>query len=216
MTREERYKQTGKILDADKSDKSKIDLYIFDIVPLDKFEEGRDNTSCYKRKNNIRKIIESGNFKHLKYVYPLYEGKFNKKVIEEIYGDEVDNGSEGIMINLANAPHLTKKCRFLFKKKDKDTADVRIVGFYEGENKLEGSLGGVNIEFEQDGKVFQTKCGGGFSEALRKDIWDNQAKYLNKIIEIVHYGISTNEKEGRGFRHPNYLRMREDKELSTD
>src|SRR5690606_4185759 len=88
--------------------------------------------------------------------------------------------------------------------------DLKIVGFQEGEKgtKNEGSLGAFILEgTDENGNFIRTNCGGikvrsekmvpfldelginpdaikNIDELIRKEIWDNQEKYLGRILMI--------------------------------
>lgn len=91
-------------------------------------------------------------------------------------------------------------------------ADVVVVGFTPGLGKFWGKIGA--IQFAQykrafDGKLVLTDRGqcSGMDDAMRDEISKNERKYLGKVFTIQHSGIAA----GGGFRHPRFIRFRDDK-----
>jgi hypothetical protein len=126
-------------------------------------------------------------------------------------------GKEGICFRTPNSPYiqkntidnrstlkeqyLVKLCRFHF-------SEAIIVGFYEqmananrqkrnalgamdrsshGINKIgKNTLGGVHVMDCTTGQHFD--IGIGFSDKLRKEIWDNQKNYVGKVVTYKYKG----------------------------
>jgi len=115
-------------------------------------------------------------------------------------------GFEGLM--LKDPQHTYKPGKRTYdwmKMKNILEEDVVITGFFEGQGKYEGQLGGVLVK-RKNGKT--CKVGGGFSDQERADIWNNQDKYIGRIIE-VHYHEDTPDGD---FRHARKKHWRPDKD----
>lgn len=87
------------------------------------------------------------------------------------------------------------------------TVDVRITGWYEGNGRLKGTLGGFTTNY---GKV-----GGGFSDDQRHAIWNvimkNPKDVAGKIIECQYREKTTGNK----MRMPVFIRFRFDKDTES-
>lgn len=81
-----------------------------------------------------------------------------------------------------------------------ETADVRIVGFSQGNGRHSDTLGTVTIE-SKDG-VALGECGSGFSDEQREMIWNSQDEYYNSIIEVQFAGYNDH------LREPTFQRFR--------
>ena len=90
------------------------------------------------------------------------------------------------MVKDPDAPYELRRSFAWLKIKPFIEVTLKIVGFYEGEpgSKYVGMLGGLVMEGEDDGKQIAVNCGGGFSDAERKEIWNNQADYINTLGEV--------------------------------
>lgn len=114
-------------------------------------------------------------------------------------GGEYDGAFEGLVF----AKSYEKKLEFARWKK-KEVIEGTIMSFEEGNNRLIGSLGALNVLLQ--GNVPQ-RVGGGFSDELRKLIWTNPNAFKGAVIEI------TTEKvfESGKLRHARFERFHPEK-----
>lgn len=87
------------------------------------------------------------------------------------------------------------------------TGDYFICAFYEGDGKNANNLGAVGVSLTRYGPELM-RVGGGLSDKLRKELWNNQAKYNGKCIEVVGKA----RFDSGALRHPNFSRFRTDKD----
>jgi len=144
-----------------------LNLFCFDIMYLD----GKDLTGKpYKER---RKALEK--------LFPKDILKLSEMVLvdkpeelEEIFGDSLGKGLEGIMAKDLNAPYTAGKRKFAWIKlkksygKSVDTIDGVIVGYYLGKGaRVEFKFGGLLLAvYNPDHGRFETvaKIGSGFTE----------------------------------------------------
>lgn len=115
-----------------------------------------------------------------------------ENTIQKLMQTKVDEGYEGLI--------LRQGSRWL-KVKPKKTADVFVTGFQPGTGKHEGRMGALLTDY---GKV-----GTGFSDALRIH-WQmahDGGSAVGQLIEVEFMEWT----EGKKFRHPRFLRVRNDK-----
>ena len=87
-----------------------------------------------------------------------------------------------------------------------ETCDLKIIGFEKYESK--DMLGAIICEY----KNTALKCSNGFSEELRKTIWEHPGDYLGKVAEIQHFGETYSEATGLpSLRFPVFKQFRYDK-----
>lgn len=141
-----------------------------------------------------------------------------------------ERGREGVMLRKADSPYKcgrsTIREHYLIKMKRFVDDEAQIVGFEEemrndniamqdefgrtkrskhAENLIpKGTLGKLNCRLS-NGVEFD--IGTGFDAALRKKIWDNQAKYLGEWVTFKHQPHGA-KKDGKP-RIPVFLRFRE-------
>ncbi len=67
------------------------------------------------------------------------------------------------------------------------------------------TLGSLILKFGDD--TFM--CGTGFNDALRKEIWDNQDKYLCKLASIRYMSVGSKDKP----RVPSFCGFRDKEDM---
>lgn len=117
------------------------------------------------------------------------------RAIKSLMEQQIAKGDEGLI--------LRQDDKWL-KVKPKDTADVYVTGFQAGTGKHKGKMGALLTNY---GKV-----GTGFSDADR-EWWQmmyelHGLQWLTTTLIEVEYMEMT---DGGKFRHPRYLRIRDDK-----
>lgn len=94
------------------------------------------------------------------------------------------------------------------KIKREYTADFVVMGIAEGGGRLIGKMGALSGGQYENGKLVSVcSIGGGFTDAMREEIWNNSANYLGKVFEAKGKGLF----KGGALRHPVFSRWREDK-----
>lgn len=202
------YKDTMKIISTKNEVKTGIKYMVFDIVTLEEFEN-KKKTDIYSIRRSVLENIKETEF--LKVTPILYHGNDNDKVLE-ILNKCRQNGAEGCMINLDKSYEF-KRSKTLLKLKVMNSCDLKIIGFEEGDGKYKGTLGNLICDY----KGYQLGVGSGFSDKQREQIWNNQEKYLNRIVEIQYFEETYNDKGGLSLRFPIFKCVRElGKEVSYD
>lgn len=209
-------KGTG-ILNSINEDKSCIKYIIFDCITNDDFDSGVSKLSYKDRKDKLlylKGTISKLGIKNIEIVEFLYEGYEDSKIDYWLnYATEHD--MEGIMLNY-NVPYQSKRHAGIIKVKKFYTMDLQIYSVDEGDGRLSGTLGKVNVIFEPNGYTYNDRnlvgVGSGFSDELRSDIWNNKNKYIGKFIEVKYKNISKDKITGMpSLQFPVFVRFREDK-----
>lgn len=130
-------------------------------------------------------------------------GDNKRKLLETI----TSQGGEGIMLKNRTGLYYSgaRPTGVWFKVKTEITYDVVVIGYEEGQGKYAGQVGAVVFGLYKDGVL--TECGrcSGMTDALRREITDNQQAYLNRVMEI-----EAMERTEKGmFRHPRFLQFRD-------
>lgn len=194
--------QTLKITRKD-GEKHGVDFYIFDYITLQEFENGKSVATYIQR----RQFLESLTIGSELVLAPiLYKGSDHDTIPPLLKAME-DKGREGLMLNIGNAPYESKRTHNILKLKTMQTADLRVIGFEEGSGKHKGSLGALTCNY----KNFKLKVGSGLSDSDRREFFDNQEKYLNKIVTVQYFRESANDNGGLSLSFPVYICIRDDK-----
>lgn len=112
-------------------------------------------------------------------------------------------GYEGAMLRCVDDPYFYERTDRLLKLKDFVSADLPIVGFYEGRGKHKGRLGGVVVEM--DGVL--TKVGSGFTDEQRTKLWTQRDDLGGKYVEVQYQ----NKTKDGALRFPVFMCFRPDK-----
>ena len=215
-----RFNATTKILGKD-GEKRGIDFVVFDyLMEVDKFFdfeeiEGKRSTRLYILEDILQsheKAYEHKN--HIKLV-PIYinDVMTDEHLIERImniYETVVEQGEEGLVIDIADASYIRSKGTSMYKLKPEVTGDFKVIDLAQGkeDSKLKDVLGAFIVEYKNN----TVNVGSGIPDDLREEVWNNKDFYIGKLIEVVYFGETQDEKTGLpSMRLPRFKRLRHDK-----
>lgn len=157
----------------------------------------------------------------LKKFYKAYGSLFGESIkivdryfasnIEEVmslFEAAVDKGMEGLMLKMPQSYWERSRTKSWLKVKDTLSADLEIVGLSEGEEgtRLEGTLGAIIV----DNKGVEVNVGSGFTDKLRKKIWDADHSDTIGLIAEIKYHADTPDGS---LAQPRFIRFRDDKDV---
>lgn len=195
--------------------------YIFDYV--------RDSLSTeYALRMNQLEDLDLPPF-CIKLLPTLIRSQAELEVFEE---QQLQLGYEGVIIRAPMSPYECKRSNKILKMKRFVDSEAIITGFEEGnsnqntatKNELghtkrssakagkvpNGSLGKFLAREVSTGIELKIGTGQGLTKALRQEIWNNQSKYLNKIIKFKYQETGTKDKP----RIPIFLGFRDERDIS--
>lgn len=200
---------TNKNIDPEQ--KSKIKYHVFVV--------GRKD---FKRTYDMRKVFDmifyENTFEYLVEV-PYYKIDNTPEMIDRFCKKFMEEGYEGVMLRSPDVWYEWKRSDALLKHKLFKEADFEIVGFYEGQDKYQGMLGGFVISgewYDEENDVtyrIKSEVGTGFKDSHRKDFWNERNDFIGKIVEIKFQGI-TDKPDSNGvysLRFPSFLKTKEDR-----
>lgn len=117
-----------------------------------------------ERVMSIERLAAEMNSNHIKAVKHYQFDKFNE--LEAYFKQVVEDGAEGLMLNLANAKYQQGRQQALLKLKPYYDAEATVVEQIQGKGKFENMLGALLVENAQ-GQRF--KIGTGFSDEERQN-----------------------------------------------
>lgn len=122
-----------------------------------------------------------------------------------------DTHGEGIMLVAAKSPYVvsaTPKVSWL-KVKQVNEYTLRCCDVLEGNNKYEGMLGAIMVEYQRpgDAALYYVKVGSGFTDYERELYWQQPELILNKMIDIESFGESRNADGGYSLNCPVFKRV---------
>lgn len=185
--------------------KTGLIYHVFDRLPISEFLDGYSPELCTSRKHGLYKSFKGrDDVQWVELVENLYEGN-DQNMITELSSVATKNGWEGLMLDVADAPYQAKRTRDLLKVKKFKTVDVRVTGVFEGIGALVGTLGGIHVEFDIDGKTYTSKCGSGFTFEQRDKYWAHPELLIGKIVELKCFEVSYDKDGSRSLRFPIWL-----------
>lgn len=209
-----RYNATSKIITKD-GPKKGLEIVVFDYINeknVDKFFNFEKIKITKKdRLKELKKIIPK-DLTHIRLI-PIYmedelvTDEIMAKIIE-IYEHVVEQGEEGLIIDIADAYYERTKGNTMFKLKPELTGDFKVIDLTEGTGKDKGKLGAFIIEYKNN----TVNVGSGLTDSIRENVWKDKDAYLNKLIEVKYFGETQDEKTGLpSLRLPRFKRFRHDK-----
>ena len=223
------FNETQSIVMSESSEPVDFVYYCFDYVGKNGL-----NHPFELRLKDLEEVVQGSNNKWMVAVPQLLAHSSETIITTET--TFLSQGYEGLMIRGCNSPYKngrsTKKEAYLLKLKKFEDAEAVVVGFVEATtntNELEvnelglskrshkkagkvraGYLGAFLVKDLKAGTEFEIGTGDGLTKDLRAYIWNNQDKYLNKLIKYKHQPSGSKDKP----RFPVWLGFRDERDLS--
>lgn len=198
------------IINSDDSDKSCIKFVIYEIIPVEEFENGESSLTYRHRRiqllNPFTVAISRLDTDNLEVVPLVYEGT-DKSVIQPLLEKADADGWEGLMLN-KDTTWKNKRNNGILKIKSFHHADIRCTGVVEGDGKYKGMLGLINCDY----KGFNLGVGSGFTDEQRRYYWEHPNEIIGKIVQIKYKGETSNKNGGVSVQFPIFEAIRTDKD----
>lgn len=166
-----------------------IRYVVFDYKDIDPYIPFRDREvtldSTYHDNKYIKLLWPLGKVKNSKSI-PLASNKIAKK------------GGEGLILRNPGGLYITGRSRDLLKVKPFEDTEAKVVGYFDGEGRNEGRIGGLKCILD-DGTEFE--CGTGLTDADRV-----APPSVGSIITVRYMGRTEGNKS---LRHPVYIGKRD-------
>ena len=201
LSSEDLFKKTSAIVNS-KGLKKDLTFVAFDIVSLEDYNNKSNNTPFLERREQLECYVGLKN--ELVKLAPMY---FITDSIDRIYeklDEVVKDNCEGLMLNKINGFYEFKRTKQLLKVKKFNEGDVLVTDILEGEGRLEGTLGKIEVQFRYKGDVYTNNIGSGFSDEEREYYWEHKEELIGKVVTIKYFEITKNEQGGFGFRFPTW------------
>ena len=133
--------------------------------------------------------------------------------VTEIYKRIVDIGGEGVICK-DNGIYECKRSKSWVKFKEVSDCDLEITGWYPGEGKREGFIGGFILTDKS--KTLNVRVGAGFTDNDLKTLSSDADSHIGKIAAI-QYNVTITDKHGnRSLFLPRFIEIRNDKDSADD
>lgn len=178
-------------------------LAIFDLIDM----ADKPLTARVKEMENLQETLQESLEKARFITFLKYHKIPNDySKIAEIASEYIKGGDEGIIIKHPHKPYEFKRSNYWLKFKNKETIDLKVIGYYSGEKNtmFENMLGGLILDYNGE----ELRCGSGFSEDERKELWANITDIIGMYVEVSYMEAT----ETGSLRHPVFERFRFDLE----
>lgn len=194
-------------------------LYLFDMLPLRDFIEGISNTPQRKRTEQLEQFYESeiapikdNNIKVIEHITVDLDTPDGYKKFLQFNAECIESGLEGIIAKDVNAPYECKRTFSWLKLKPYIEVTLHVDAIEEGTGKNKGRLGALvcsgTDESLPDNVTLHCNVGSGFSDKLRKQIFENQKRVIGQYVEVRADAISHNAEDGYSLRFPRFRSFR--------
>ena len=203
-----------------------VKFYVFDMFTIEDTYTTRQTALNFHLAELDSNGFDSSNVPILETT--LVEDKEKLKLLLE---QERVKGGEGLILRSPDGKYKygrsTPKEQFSVKLKFFKQDEFEVIGFEErmhNSNELTyNELGYADRSSNKDGLVpmntlgsiilryggSEFKCGTGFNDAQRQEIWDNKGKYLGKLASIRYMEVGSKDKPRvssfQGWRHEDDL-----------
>lgn len=193
---EDTFRKTMEIIGS-KGNKKDIIYNVFDVI----------NDKKYKyRRSMLETLIPETDFTHK--IPLLYHGDDIDKVFK-IRDEMIEDGSEGVMINIGDAFYQKKRTKDLIKLKQVNDSDGLVKAIHEGEGKYKNKLGAIDITYKDS----IVRIGSGFTDEERVKYWNNPELLVGKVGTYKFTTVSHNEKDDTiNLRFGRWVGIRYDKD----
>jgi DNA ligase-1 len=186
---------------------------VFDVEKSEVLESGKGSTPYLKRRQDLESLLE--------FLPPSSSIKLARQwvadTMEEVHGiyDQIISlGGEGVILKCADHVYECKRSRNWVKLKQIQDCDLEVVGWYPGEGKREGYIGGLICT--DASRTLEVRIGSGFTDADLKSLSQNADDLIGRITAVQYNETITDKFGGRSLFLPRFIEIRSDKNLPDD
>jgi len=186
---------------------------VFDVEKAEVLKTGKGTTPFIKRREKLEFLLgflESGSPVTLARQWVVDSIEETQK----IYGLIVSMGGEGVILKPEDHIYECKRSKNWVKLKQIQDCDLEIVGWYPGEGKREGFIGGFICT--DLSKTLNVKVGSGFTDSDLQSLSIDPDSLIGKIAAVQYNEPITDKHGNRSLFLPRFIELRNDKDLPDD
>lgn len=186
-------------------------FHVFDLDDADSLIKGQGVLPYSIRRQTLEEVMRPHDLQHVKLATMHKINDLSE--IGVIYKKIVSEGGEGVIVK-KDAVYETKRSKSWIKIKEVNECDLSITGWYPGEGKREGKIGGF-ICSDSTGTM-NVKVGSGFTDKDLDELSVDPDSYTGKIVSVL-YNVTITDKFGnRSLFLPRFVEIRNDKDIADD
>lgn len=186
---------------------------VFDIEKSDVLKTGKGNTTFIKRRQELQLLTS-----FLSDESPVKLARQwvveSMEETQEIYKLIVSMGGEGVILKPEDHIYECKRSRNWVKLKQIQDCDLEITGWFPGEGKREGFIGGFICK--DSSGTLEVRIGSGFTDKDLQELSQNPDSLIGKIAAIQYNEPITDKFGGRSLFLPRFIEIRNDKDQADD
>ena len=185
---------------------------VFDFDELVTLDKGKGVLEYIDRRHTLEKITRGLSETSPVKLAQMWELS-DPGEVPAIYKKIVDIGGEGVICK-DNGVYECKRSKSWVKFKEVNECDLEIVGWYPGEGKREGFIGGFIMT--DASKTLNVKVGSGFTDNDLQSLSKDPDSHIGKIAAVLYNVTITDKHENRSLFLPRFVDLRHDKDSADD
>ena len=185
---------------------------IFDLEDAETLKRGRGIIPFDVRRSTLEGVFMTYKTSSLTLADSFLTSE--KEDIYAYYNKIVAQGGEGVILKNPDHVYECKRSKNWIKLKEVNDCDLIITGWYPGEGKREGFIGGFYCE-DSSGTV-KVKVGAGFTDQDLKDLSENPDSQIGKVCAIQYNVIINDKNNNWSLFLPRFIEIRNDKDTADD
>ena len=185
---------------------------VFDFEEASTLEKGTGVLDYITRRHTLENLL-----KHLPDTSPVKLAKLwelnDSSEVPSIYKEIVKLGGEGVICK-DNGVYECKRSKSWVKFKEVSDCDLEVIGWYPGEGKREGFIGGFFCT--DSSKTMNVKIGSGFTDSDLKELSSDPDSLIGKIVAVQYNVVITDKHGNRSLFLPRFIEVRNDKDKADD
>jgi DNA ligase-1 len=133
---------------------------------------------------------------------------------QNIYGLIISLGGEGVILKPGHHVYECKRSKSWVKLKQVQDCDLEITGWYPGEGKREGFIGGFICT--DASRTLDVKIGSGFTDVDLKTLSSNPDQWIGRVAAVQFNEPITDKFGNRSLFLPRFIEVRTDKNQADD
>lgn len=186
---------------------------VFDVENSSVLETGKGKSSYLKRRRILENLFKDRIEDSVVRIARLWEAESMDEV-NEVYKQIISLGGEGVILKSEDHIYECKRSKSWIKLKEVNDCDLVVTGWYEGEGKREGYIGGL-ICTDLSGTL-HVRVGAGFTDLDLKTLSQNPDSLVGKIASVQYNVPITDKHSNRSLFLPRFIEIRSDKNQADD
>lgn len=185
---------------------------IFDVDPSEVIKKGKGGNDYYTRRALLETLFRRKEFSNIK-MAKKWEAKTREELMP-IYEEIIANGGEGVIMKDPSHVYECKRSKSWIKFKEVQDCDLVVTGWYPGEGKREGFIGGFICK-DLSGE-YEVNVGSGFTDKDLIELSRNPDDIIGRIAAI-QFNVPIEDKNGnKSLFLPRFIEVRSDKQIADD